>query len=273
MTPEEFKNKYDGKYIDFDGLFSFQCKDVFSYYNQEVVGNSGYVWGDAWALYDNAPSEFYDKFLNTPDFIPVEGDVAIWEKTFGGYGHVAIVCKGSTGNKLIVFGQNYPLITKFDSNGKVVSNGSPCHVVEMSYLKVKGFLRPKGINMVSQEEYDRVTNLFYEANKKLEEAYGRITSLNSDIESLKKQLAEKPKEIIVNKTIIKDNPEQAKTIKALEADIKDIELVKTDLMAKVGELSKPLTEKQKKEITVSYISNIIKTMLPRIISKFKKEQK
>jgi len=143
MTFDRFFQKYNNQYVNWDGKYGFQCKDLFSAYNSEVVFNPNYVWGDAWQLYNSAPDKYYDKILNTPSFVPQKGDACIWKKEYGGFGHVALCLDGCTTTKLIVLGQNYPKVTKLDGNGNVLKNGSPCNVQTMSYNKVMGFLRPK----------------------------------------------------------------------------------------------------------------------------------
>jgi hypothetical protein len=37
MTYEQFKNKYNGKYIDFDGYYGAQCWDLAQFYMKEVL--------------------------------------------------------------------------------------------------------------------------------------------------------------------------------------------------------------------------------------------
>ena len=156
MTFDQFIVRWNNQHDDFDGNYGTQCKDLFSRYNKDVVGNPNYVWGDAWALYDTAPSQYYDKILNTPTFIPQKGDVCIWKKEFGGYGHVAICLEGCTVNKMKLFGQNYPKVSYQNSKGNWI-NGSPCQIVEMSYSKVKGFLRPKGnMNIFTPDQARRL---------------------------------------------------------------------------------------------------------------------
>lgn len=122
MTTQDFYNKWNGKFAEFDGQFPFQCKDLFSFYNRDVVGNPNYVPGDAWKLYDACPAEFYTKVTN-----PQKGDVAVWEKAFGGFGHVAIVWDGGK-----FFSQNYPLKT-------------PCLLQSIPTNQITGYLRPKNM--------------------------------------------------------------------------------------------------------------------------------
>lgn len=142
ITKEEFIQKYIGKYVDIDGAYGNQCKDLFSAYNTQVVGNPNYVPGDAWQLFDNAPSEYYDKIKAT-DGTPMRvGDVPIWKQSFGGRGHVGVATEiGSYTFKAL--SQNYPKVTKLDAKGKVLENGSPCNISEFSYGNLYGWLRPK----------------------------------------------------------------------------------------------------------------------------------
>ena len=43
MTYEQFKNKYNGEYLDWDGQFSAQCWDLAQYYFTECLGVPAYV--------------------------------------------------------------------------------------------------------------------------------------------------------------------------------------------------------------------------------------
>lgn len=54
-------------------------------------GWSGRIWGNAWAIYGNAPAASYDKHPAGDGYSPVPGDIMVW----GGssYGHVAVVDK------------------------------------------------------------------------------------------------------------------------------------------------------------------------------------
>lgn len=122
MSVDEFFNKYNGRYIDYDGSYGYQCKDLFSAYNEEVVGNPGYVKGNARNIYHNAPSQYYNKVSS-----PQKGDVVVWN--IGPYGHIAIY------NKKNIIG-----FTSFDQN---MPGGSPCHFQWHTFSGIIGYLRPK----------------------------------------------------------------------------------------------------------------------------------
>lgn len=125
MTLQEFFNTHNGKKIDFDGSFGAQCKDLFSFYNRDVVKNPQYVPGNAWKLYENCPIEYYKvAALNAPQ----KGDVAVWKEEFGGFGHVAIVWDNDK-----FFSQNYPL-------------GKECSLQTIPTFLLLGYLRPRITN-------------------------------------------------------------------------------------------------------------------------------
>lgn len=124
MNLNEFYQKWNGKYAEFNNdAYKNQCKDLFSFYNRDVAGNPNYIPGDAWQLYEACPAAYYTKVSN-----PVKGDIAIWKKEFGGYGHVAIVWDNGQ-----FFSQNYPL-------------GAPCFLQTIPTNKILGYLRPNNMN-------------------------------------------------------------------------------------------------------------------------------
>ena len=104
MTYQEFKNKYNGKYIDYDGYYGPQCWDLGQFYFTEVLGLPDYILSGC-GLVSNmlyppkraVMDEFFDEVpLNKME----QGDVVIWE-----YGHIAIEDSYSN-NKCYFFSQN-----------------------------------------------------------------------------------------------------------------------------------------------------------------------
>ena len=92
MTYQEFKNKYNGKYIDYDGAYGCQCWDLVQYYNVEVLNVpdsvfSGCGWVKNMVLWDWKYQEMMKYFDEVDTRDMHEGDVVIWT---GGDGHVAI---------------------------------------------------------------------------------------------------------------------------------------------------------------------------------------
>lgn len=105
MTYKEFKKKYNGKYVDYDGACGYQCWDLGQKYFTEclklpasVLGGCGLVSN---MLYAPKRAVLNKYFTETKS--PKAGDIAIWE-----YGHIAI----------------------YDSKNKYFSqNPNPCKVI------------------------------------------------------------------------------------------------------------------------------------------------
>jgi hypothetical protein len=135
MTLNDFILKWQGKFLDFDGIYPNQCFDLFHQYLVECLGlTDGSILAAPAAhdIYKNFNSlkghELFDRIENTPTNIPNEGDIIIWNSTQ--WGHVAIFIAGNV-NTFNSFDQNWPA-------------GSPCHVQSHNYNGVLGWLRYKG---------------------------------------------------------------------------------------------------------------------------------
>ena len=132
MTVSEFINKYNGKGIDFDGYYGFQCMDLVEQYNKEVV-SAPRLGGNAIDVWTNYPKAFYDKVVNSPSNIPLKGDVVIWNQGVGQFGHIGVFYAGDV-YKFQSFDQNWPI-------------SSICHVQPHNYNNVLGWLHPKTIQL------------------------------------------------------------------------------------------------------------------------------
>lgn len=83
MTYVEFKNKYNGQYIDYDGAYGCQCWDLIQFYNTEVLNVpdsvfSGCGWVGNMVLWDWKYAELMEYFDEVPTTAMVQGDVCIW---------------------------------------------------------------------------------------------------------------------------------------------------------------------------------------------------
>ena len=108
MTYKEFKKKYNGKYVDYDGACGYQCWDLGQKYFTECLGVPASVLGGCGIvnamLYPPKRKQLDKYFYETKS--PKQGDVAIWE-----YGHIAI----------------------YDSKNKYFSqNPNPCKVIKIT---------------------------------------------------------------------------------------------------------------------------------------------
>jgi len=130
MTYTDFKNKYNGRGIDFDGYYGFQCMDLAHQYAVEVVGKDfqpAPAAKDVWK--QTIPG--YDKIPNTPTGVPIKGDIVIWGVGVGPYGHIAVFDNGDA-NKFVSFDQNWPV-------------GTICHLQNHNYTGVLGWFHPKSV--------------------------------------------------------------------------------------------------------------------------------
>lgn len=113
MTLEEFVKKYNGKKVDYDGVYGAQCVDLFRQYTKEVLdvkehtGPCATSGGakDLFLDYDKMPVE-KKYFTRSKGKAYQPGDVLIWDHTEKNqYGHVAIFL-AYLGNGLLVFQQD-----------------------------------------------------------------------------------------------------------------------------------------------------------------------
>ena len=129
MTFDQFITKYNGKGIDFDGAFGFQCVDLYRQYVQEVVRvpQSPPVPGakDIWNTY---LPRYFTRISNSPLNVPQKGDIVIWGTGYGPWGHVGVFIEGGVWS-----------FRSFDQNDPI---GTRCHIQSHSYRGVLGWLRP-----------------------------------------------------------------------------------------------------------------------------------
>ena len=127
MTFQEFIDKNNGQFLDFDNSYGAQCMDLHRFYVRDVLDlpQTPSV-PSAYMVWDNAGD-----FEKISGRVPLRGDVVIFGQGFGEHGHIAIVIE-ATDKMVTVFEQNVPL-------------GSPCRIAKHSYKHITGYLRPKGI--------------------------------------------------------------------------------------------------------------------------------
>jgi hypothetical protein len=130
MTLQEFITKWDGKFCEVAGSANAtnQCVDLANQFIREVLCLPIIEWTNACDFPSKASG--YTFIKNTPENIPLEGDLVIWSSAIGGgAGHIAIFVEG-TASRFTSFDQNYPLNT-------------PCHKQGHTYANILGWLHPK----------------------------------------------------------------------------------------------------------------------------------
>ena len=139
LTFDAFVNKYIGKAPDWDGSGSAQCVDLAKAYLKDVHKVVPFSVGSAKNYFLRFEKYGLDsKFIrieNTPDFVPLKGDLAVWNATKGGgHGHVA-VCTGDGDTKHFY---------SYDMNW----NGKAMKKVKHDYKGFYGVLRPIDRSMI-----------------------------------------------------------------------------------------------------------------------------
>ena len=121
-----------GQSIDTDGWYGAQCKDFVNAYCQE---NWGFTPpGNAIDLKDYNYPAGWQKIKNTPDFVPMAGDIAVWAYgSYSTYGHCGIIISANV-NNFVSVDQNW-----YGANG---TTGSPAAQVPHNYSGFWGVIRP-----------------------------------------------------------------------------------------------------------------------------------
>ena len=155
--------------------------------------------------------EYFDLISNTPDFVPQDGDIAVWKG--GEAGHIAICLSGSTKTKLLVFEQNNPL-------------GSNARISERTYTNVLGFLRPK----IKSANPDWLKQMYLERGIDLNLSEGEIRYRIQEIFDSAKRTEELKKQVGQLSTRLEEAEGEVKRLETASAnDIKQIKQLNTDV--------------------------------------------
>lgn len=142
MTFAEWVRAYNGKAIDWDGVSPYQCVDEIKCYVQMVFGiqtkgKGVSAWGNAkdyfldfdnknWGGYKKFHDAGFVRIKNTPSFIPMKGDIVVWNN--GAYGHIGVATGEGDTKDFYSYDQNW--------------GGKYMHKVKHTYSFFLGVLRP-----------------------------------------------------------------------------------------------------------------------------------
>jgi len=130
MKIQDFFDKYNGKGIDYDGYYGFQCVDLYRQYCKECLElPQSPPTAGAVNIWNSYLTKYFDRISNQPNNAPIMGDIIIWGTGVGQFGHIAI-CSSATVMNFVSFDQNWPV-------------GSLCHLQNHNYKYVLGWLRVK----------------------------------------------------------------------------------------------------------------------------------
>ena len=161
-------------FVDFDGWYGDQCVDLVQQYNKVIVGAPFLSGEGAVNIWDTYPTAFYDRIPDAPMSVPKPGDIVIWGRTYGAYGHIAICLEADiNSNKFTAFSQNDP------------TGSRSIRKVYPTYKGVLGWLHPKKYAVTSGlDEIDvislrqQVLDLQLDVSKATERAVNAETLAN-----------------------------------------------------------------------------------------------
>lgn len=129
-----------GKPIDYDKCYGVTCFDLANDYSVNLIGGKAFVGGSAYEIYtnyDNQPAhELYERIPNTPEFVPIKGDIMVWGQDIGKWGHVAI-CNGNG---------DTTWFDSYEQNWR--GQHEPVELIRHNYNAVLGVLRPKDVTKI-----------------------------------------------------------------------------------------------------------------------------
>ena len=257
MKFQDFITRWNGKYIDFDGVYGAQCMDLMHQYIVEVLDfTDGRILAapaakDVFLNFQNVyGNQIFEKIDNTPTGVPKEGDIMFWGTGIGQYGHVAIFVEGDA-NNFRSFDENFPI-------------GSPCHIQSHSYSGVLGWLRTKQSNdfvsvpKAQLEEFERVKAGWNQIREKLN-VEDNVTVVVGEIDKLigyQDAVLDKDKQLVdanaklteLDKSLAQLNEVSTKVIednKNLDSEVKEQSKIiqgQDDHIAILGEEIKQLKE-------------------------------
>ena len=174
MNYQDFKNQWLGKRLDYDNVAGYQCVDIIKQWLDSGFSIKPGAWGNAIDYWRNTNPAILSKFkkvTNTPDYIPPQGSIVIFNDTSGNkYGHIAIV-DSATKTVLNILEQN---------GGAGTGTGTGVDAIRLrnpGYNNIAGFLEPinNGGN-VDPQIIQNADNWFNRCNKTIKFTRGREMS-------------------------------------------------------------------------------------------------
>lgn len=139
MTLDEFRTKYLGKQVEFDGVYEYQCVDLTKAYCKEVL-ETPVIMGNAIDYNKNPLPAHFEYHINHLWYVPPRGAIAVWNNQVGGgFGHVGVVLEASL-MKFTSLDQNWP-------------KGAPVSDVQHNYTNVSGFLVKRRTDVLSKYNF------------------------------------------------------------------------------------------------------------------------
>ena len=133
MSYKEFRKKWLGRSVDYDGVYGRQCVDLIKQYLAEVYKIKAGSWGNAIDYWNNPNPNLLKKFKKIKSSNGLQGDIVIFKG--GKYGHIGVVDSVS---RLYVA----TLEQNGSTGGGTGKGGDAIRVRNIFRWRVAGLLRP-----------------------------------------------------------------------------------------------------------------------------------
>lgn len=138
MSYQTFKNKWNGRRVDYDKVYGYQCVDLIKQYLAEEYGLKPGAWGNAIDYWYSTNAEILKKFDRLSTSSARQGDIVIFKGVNGNpYGHIGIADASAGILTSTVLEQNGS-----SGNGAGVG-GDAIRTRAITKSRIVGVLRPK----------------------------------------------------------------------------------------------------------------------------------
>lgn len=113
MNYDSFVAKYNGKPVEYDGAYLYQCVDLVKQYLHDCFGINPGTWGNASNYYTNPNPTLlgrFTKIANGATNVPSKGDIVVYSSATpgsGGAGHIEIFDHKAGAGTFVAFSQNW----------------------------------------------------------------------------------------------------------------------------------------------------------------------
>jgi hypothetical protein len=195
MNLQAFIREYTGKRPAYKGGYPGECLSLVKLWIEQTYNISPPASGvgSAYGYWTNFPDPLgtvFEKIPNTKDGVIKEGDIPVWKKSYGGYGHIAIGVQG-TKDTFLAFSVNDPV-------------GSTATVREYNYNNIYGWLRPKetmkpGYVEVPAKDFENLVMKSSRWDEVLKLGYTSAAEIEAEHKSLKQEIKNKQDEARIEK--------------------------------------------------------------------------
>lgn len=138
MNYIEFKNAWNGRRVDYDHVYAYQCVDLILQYAKDCYGIGSGVWGNAIDYWNRPSPALLNQFTPVRSSQAQQGDIVVLNGNAGNpYGHIGI-CDRQDGSGIWILEQNAL------GSGDGLGRNAIGVYRAIPVSRLAGLLRPKG---------------------------------------------------------------------------------------------------------------------------------